>query len=48
MKLKNKKKPVKEGLRNISQNFVKEKELEENIRNEIAKEIDSGKRKANG
>lgn len=34
-----KKKPINEGLRNIGKNLIKEKELENNLKNEIAKEI---------
>lgn len=34
-----KKKPVNNGLRNIGKNLTKEKDVEVNLRNEIAKEI---------
>lgn len=38
-KMSGKKKPIKEGLRNIGKNLIKEKELENNLKTEIAKEI---------
>ena len=34
-----KKKRINEGLRNLTKNFVSEKELEENLKNEISSEI---------
>lgn len=40
-----KKKKINEGLRNISKNFVNEKELEENIKSEISSEIYNRKKK---
>lgn len=40
-----KKKKINEGLRSISKNFVNEKELEENIKTEIASEIYNHKKK---
>lgn len=41
-----KKKRIKEGLRNLTKNFVSEKELEENLKNEISSEIHNNRRKS--
>lgn len=43
--MKTKKKKVNEGIRNISKNFVEEKKIEDNIKLEIAKEINITKKK---
>ena len=40
-----KKKPVKDGLRNIGKNLIRENEIEQNLRNEIAKEIHNNNKK---
>lgn len=37
--MKGPKKNIKEGLRNIGSNLVKEKEVENNVKNEIANEF---------
>ena len=39
-----KKKRINEGLRNLTKNFVSEKELEENLKNEISSEIHNNRR----
>ena len=41
-----KKKRINEGLRNLTKNFVSEKELEENLKNEISSEIHNNRRKS--
>ena len=41
-----KKKRINEGLRNLTKNFVSEKELEENLKNEISSEIHINRRKS--
>lgn len=41
-----KKKRINEGLRNLTKNFVSEKELEENLKNEISSEIHNNSRKS--
>ena len=41
-----KKKRKNEGLRNLTKNFVSEKELEENLKNEISSEIHNNRRKS--
>lgn len=40
-----KKKPVKEGLRNIGSNLIKEQEIEKNLYYEISKELYQEKNK---
>jgi len=40
-----KRKRVNEGLRSLSKNFVEEKELEENIKSQITKEINNHRKK---
>lgn len=41
-----KKKRINEGLRNLTKNFVSEKELEENLKKEISSEIHNNRRKS--
>lgn len=41
-----KKKRINEGIRNLTKNFVSEKELEENLKNEISSEIHNNRRKS--
>ena len=41
-----KKKRINEGLRNLTKNFVSEKELEENLKNEISSEIHNNRRES--
>ena len=41
-----KKKRINEGLRNLTKNYVSEKELEENLKNEISSEIHNNRRKS--
>lgn len=38
------KKPIKEGLRNIGNNLIKEQEIEKNLYYEISKEIHQDKK----
>ena len=41
-----KKKRINEGLRNLTKNSASEKELEENLKNEISSEIHNNRRKS--